>query len=376
MTDRLIYAALVAVWMAYLIPMGIRRYREVSAHGSIKSFSSSMTALGRTPRASETAPGGTPPGKAVAARPAKAQPAVTGVLDRPSAREAAARRRRTLFVLLGLVAVTGVLVVLTPLLWPAILVPIALVVAFLVVCRIQVARLEEAAWARAAAAAESSAAGAPADAPLRFGGCDEETLVISGPAAARMATVLEAVRTGASSAAVVHPPQAVPARTSAVAHGAHPAVPIETRPAVASGAHPAFPVESQPAVRIAHGAHPAPPPSRQPVAAAASPPVAEQPKPAASAAAASHAATAEPVGVPVPGAHPAPTTAQPAAPATWDLRPVTLPTYITKSRAPRTVRSTERTGADSWSSGRNSGARPVRDEAGGKPVEQRRAVGS
>jgi hypothetical protein len=374
-TDRLIYAALVAVWMAYLIPMGIRRYREVSAHGSIQSFSSSMTALGRTPRASETAPGGTPPGKAVAARPSKAQPSVSGVLDRPSAREAAARRRRTLFVLLGLVAVTGVLVVLTPLLWPAILVPIALVVAFLVVCRIQVARLEEAAWARAAAV-EGSAAGTPAAAPVRFGGCDEETLVISGPAAARMATVLGDARTGASSAAVVRRPHATPARESVVAHGAHPAVPIESRPAVASGAHPAFPVESQPAVRIAHGAHPAPPPGRQPVAAVASPPGAEPHEPAASASAAASAASAEPVRVPVPGAHPAPTTAQPAAPATWDLRPVTLPTYITKSRAPRTVRSTERTGADSWSSGRNSGARPVRDEAGGKPVEQRRAVGS
>lgn len=368
MTDRLIYAALVAVWMAYLIPMGIRRYREVSAHGSIKSFSSSMKALGGRPGASETAPGGTPPGKTVAARPAKIQPAVAGVLDRPSARQAATRRRRTLLVLLGLVAVTGVLVVLTSLLWPAILVPIALVVAFLVVCRIQVARLEEAAWTRAAAAAKRSAMAKPAPAPVRFGGCDEETLVISGPAAARMSSALGDVRTGATPAVVRHPDTApAPAREPVVAHGAHPASPVESQPVVAHGAHPASPVESRPVV--AHGAHPAQAPVPQPAAAVAN----------AQGGPGGHGATAagaQSVQVPTPEVHPATSGAQPAAPATWDLRPITLPTYITKSRAPRTIRSVDRAGSDSWSSSRNNGPRLVRDEADGKPVEQRRAVGS
>lgn len=358
MTDRLIYAALVAVWMAYLIPMGIRRYREVSAHGSITSFSSSMRALGGSPRASDVAPGGTPPGRTVAARPARTQTATAGVLDRPSARAAAARRRRTLLVLLGLVAVTGILVVLTSLLWPAILVPIALVVAFLVVCRIQVARLEEAAWARAAAAAKRSAAAGPTPAPVRFGGCDEETLVISGPAAARMATALGDARTGASPAVAARPP-AAPVTVSA-AHGAHPASPVESQPAVAHGAHPAPPAQAQPAV--APGVHPASPVEVQPAVA-----VAHGAHPA-------HAPVPQP-GAVSHGASPATPGAQPAAPSTWDPRPVTLPTYITKSRAPRTIRSVERTGADSWSSGRNSGARTVGDEADGKPVQRRRAVG-
>ncbi len=358
MTDRLIYAALVAVWMAYLIPMGIRRYREVSAHGSIKSFSSSMRALGGSRSASETAPGGTPPGETVAARPATSQPAVAGVLDRPSARQAAARRRRTLLVLLGLVAVTGALVVLTTLLWPAILVPIALVVGFLVVCRIQVARLEEAAWVRAAAAAKRSAASTSAS-RVRFDGCEEETLVISGPAAARMASALGDVRTSVAPAAAVHRPLSTPAspREPLVAHGAHPASSVDSEPLVAHGAHPAREAVSQ--AVVAGDAE------IQPQAAAA----------AAHGASPAYVAPSRPGQTPPSGASPVASGAETVAPATWDLRPVTLPTYITKSRAPRTVRSVDRTGSDGWSSGRSNGQRPVRDEVDGKPVQQRRAVG-
>ena len=318
MTDRLIYAALVAVWMAYLIPMGIRRYREVSAQGSIESFSSTMLALGRRPSASGTAPGGTPPGRTVAARPAQPEPATSGVLDRPSARQAAARRRRTLLILLGLVAVTGVLVVLTPLLWPAVLVPVALVVAFLVVCHIQVARLEEAAWRRAAAEAKRSAISARTAAPVSFGGDEEDTLVISGPAAARLASVLTEV---------------------APSGGSRPA-------AVANGATAASAAQAKPVALAPHGAHPAPPHPQPAVATVAN------------------------------GSSPAPTAeSQPAAPATWDLRPVTLPTYITKSRAPHAVRSVDRTGSGTWSSGRIDSARTVREEPADKPVEHRRAVG-
>ncbi len=374
MTDRLIYAALVAVWMAYLIPMGIRRYREVSAHGSIKSFSSSMRALGGSRSASETAPGGTPPGETVAARPATSQPAVAGVLDRASARQAAARRRRTLLVLLGLVAVTGALVVLTTLLWPAILVPIALVVGFLVVCRIQVARLEEAAWVRAAAAAKRSAASTSAS-RVRFDGCEEETLVISGPAAARLSSALGDVRTSVAPAAAVHRPLSTPAspREPLVAHGAHPASSADSERLVAHGAHPASSVDSEPLV--AHGAHPA----REAVSQAVVAGDAEiQPQAAAAAAhgaSPAYVAPSRPGQTPPSGASPVASGAETVAPATWDLRPVTLPTYITKSRAPRTVRSVDRTGSDGWSSGRSNGQRPVRDEADGKPVQQRRAVG-
>jgi hypothetical protein len=360
-TDRLIYAALVAVWMAYLIPMGIRRYREVSAQGSIESFSSTMLALGRRPSAS-TAPGGTPPGRTIAARPAQPEPAASGVLDRPSARQAAARRRRTLLVLLGLVVVTGVLVVLTSLLWPAVLVPIALVVAFLVVCHIQVARLEEAAWRRAAEEAKRTAVSTRSAAPVSFGGDEEDTLVISGPAAARLASVLtEVAPSSTRPAAVIH------GATAASAPQAQPVTPAE------HGAQPVSRTPQPAAVAAANGSSPAPAVAMQPAASLESAPA---PQPVAASIATDHVASpASRVGS-VNGAHPAPAPLeQPAAPATWDLRPATLPTYITKSRAPHTVRSVDRTGSGTWSSGRTDAARAVRKEPSDKPVEQRRAVG-
>jgi hypothetical protein len=253
-------------------------------------------------------------------------------------------------VLLALVAVTGVAVVLTSLLWPAVLVPIALVVAFLVVCHIQVARLEDAAWKRAAAEAKRSARMTAAG-PVRFGGDDEDTLVIRGPAVA--------------GAAVTYRPPAASAS--------------ELQPAVARGAHPATPVESQPAVAVAHGAHPAHPSVLQPAAAAAASirtasPDSPHPGQVAHGASPAHPAAAQAADASPSGAHPAAPDAQPAAPATWDLRPITLPTYITKSRARRTVRSVDRPASSSWSSGRSDDARTVREEPSGKPVQQRRAV--
>ena len=341
MTDRLIYAALVAVWMAYLVPMGIRRYREVAARGSIASFSSSMVALAGDPV--RVAPGGTPPGTAVSAHGASgatvaARPGTAGVLDRPAARRAAARRRRILIVLVGLVAVTGVLVVLTTLLWPAVLLPVALVVAFLIVSRVQVARQEHAAWARAAKARTGQVAPpAPAHSRIDISGDaadDDETVVIHGDAAGDLAGRLArpvgatAYSPSSSSAAPVE------------AHGAHPAGPADRRPA-ANGAHAAVALHAASAADATPGADGPDSPAEQPTGTS---------------------------GVAQPAA-------APAAPVTWDPRPVTLPTYITKSRAIRPVRGVDRTGSSTWSSSRVQGDQQVRGERADQPAQHRRAVG-
>lgn len=66
----------------------------------------------------------------------------------------------------------------------------------------------------------------------------------------------------------------------------------------------------------------------------------------------------------------------------WDPLPVTLPTYVNKSRAPRTVRTIDLTEPGAWTSGRSTAdtmlveqASAVEEEATVAPEEQR-AVGS
>jgi hypothetical protein len=67
----------------------------------------------------------------------------------------------------------------------------------------------------------------------------------------------------------------------------------------------------------------------------------------------------------------------------WDPLPVTLPTYVNKARAPRTVRTIDLGAPDTWTSGRDEADTALvesatADEPGEDTVEQepRRAVGS
>jgi len=289
-TDRLIYVALVAVWMAYLVPMGLRRYREVSVRGSIESFSSSMLALGGRGgwerAATRAAPGGTPAGAPVAARAVDGPP--TGPLDRPSARRAAARRRRTLLVLLALTALTGVLVVATSLAWPAVLVPSALIVTFVVASHLQVSREEDAAWVRAAArqagpSASPRAAVRAEVTPVGDEPDDADTVVLSDGVAAQIVALL--------------------------------AEPV------------AF--DDAPPAKVESGGF----------------------------AVAAAAAAADSAG------------------STWDLRPMTLPTYVTKPRAARSVSRVDPSGPDTWTSNRIDAEQTELEGAAEPPAARRRAVG-
>lgn len=96
MGTGLIYAAIVAAWAAYLVPLWLRRHDEAAASRSVDRFSQAMRVLERR------------------------RPATAGVVSDSSAEDvdaepvisAATRRRRTLVVLLALSTVLTVPVVL------------------------------------------------------------------------------------------------------------------------------------------------------------------------------------------------------------------------------------------------------------------------
>jgi hypothetical protein len=135
-SSGLIIAFVVVVWAAYFIPLALRRYDEASKNASVETTGALSRVISRPRAAAATAVAETisPVTDPVADAPQK--PARS--LDRPAARLAAKRRRRTLSTLLlitvavGAVAGFGVIA----LYWIA--APVALVVAWLVACRIQV----------------------------------------------------------------------------------------------------------------------------------------------------------------------------------------------------------------------------------------------
>lgn len=133
----MIIAFVVAVWAAYFVPLMLRRYDEHSKNAAVETSGSQSRVISRptakpTAAATEaTSPVVEPVAEKVATPPAR-------TLDRPAARLAARRRRRTLLTLLTATAVVGGLAgasVIAPF-WVA--APVALVVAWLVACRIQV----------------------------------------------------------------------------------------------------------------------------------------------------------------------------------------------------------------------------------------------
>lgn len=131
----LIFAAVVVAWLAYFVPLALRRYDEASRAGSVDRFTGAMRVLRhrRTDEAdAEDKPRADPAGRDTT-RTSAPRPEM-----RRSARVAARRRRRTLLTLLAAVVVVAVLAALVVVpLW-AVAVPVALVVAWLVTCRVQV----------------------------------------------------------------------------------------------------------------------------------------------------------------------------------------------------------------------------------------------
>lgn len=128
----LIIAFVVVVWAAYFIPLALRRYDEASKDATVEGLGSLSRVITK-PRA-QAAATDVAPEAVVATAPVKA----ARNLDRPAARLAAKRRRRTLLSLLAITAVVIGLAVTNVIAMPLIAAPVALIAAWLVACRVQV----------------------------------------------------------------------------------------------------------------------------------------------------------------------------------------------------------------------------------------------
>lgn len=129
----MIIAFVVAVWAAYFVPLVLRRYDEASKNAAVETSGTQSRVIARP--AAKTTQATAEPTPSVA-EPVVAPPVRT--LDRPAARLAARRRRRTLLTLLGATALVGALAAASVIAPFWVLAPLALVVAWLVACRIQV----------------------------------------------------------------------------------------------------------------------------------------------------------------------------------------------------------------------------------------------
>ncbi|KAA1422823.1 hypothetical protein FE697_011760 [Mumia zhuanghuii] len=159
MGTGLIFAAVIAIWVAYGVPLALRRHEEASRAGGVTSFSGALRVLTHRkddaeaePVTAEVAPSAesTPSAEAAkdasdesadSADDASAAPApVPHRYNRRAARIAARRRRRVLLVLLAACAIVGGLAVAGILLPWAPAIPAGIVVAWLVLCRVMVRR--------------------------------------------------------------------------------------------------------------------------------------------------------------------------------------------------------------------------------------------
>ena len=150
-SSGLIIAFVVVVWAAYFIPLALRRYDEASKNASVESTGGLSRVISRTSRSPQTPKQNqtrstpqpqaqTPAPSVVEAVEPQAERIPVRTPDRPAARLAARRRRRTLLTLIAMTAIVGGLAgfsVIAPY-WVA--APVALVVAWLAACRIQVRR--------------------------------------------------------------------------------------------------------------------------------------------------------------------------------------------------------------------------------------------
>lgn len=144
MGTGLIFAAVIAIWVAYGVPLLLRRHEEATRGGGVTSFSGALRVL--TNRKDESGPAESvevaPPAAAPAAAtaaPAEEKPApARRPYNRRAARIAARRRRRVLLVLLAACAVVGGLSVAGILLPWAAAIPGGLVVVWLALCRVMV----------------------------------------------------------------------------------------------------------------------------------------------------------------------------------------------------------------------------------------------
>lgn len=132
----MIIAFVVVVWAAYFIPLALRRYDDASKTASVETSG----ALGRviSKPAPKAATASVPSPSAAEPVAATAAPSPARNLDRPAARLAARRRRRTLLTLIGLLALVGLLAVVGVVPQLVVAGPVVLIAAWLVACRVQV----------------------------------------------------------------------------------------------------------------------------------------------------------------------------------------------------------------------------------------------
>ena len=153
--SAVIFVALAVAWLAYLIPMALKRSDEANSRRPVEEFSEAIRVLRRTPGA--PAPKTSP---AVATKPQQAR-------TRAAARAAATRRRRVLYFLLFATAATAGVAGFGQIPWWSLAIPAGLIVLFLVIARLTVRR-ENTRYAVIPAAAEVDAVAAEPAADEEF----------------------------------------------------------------------------------------------------------------------------------------------------------------------------------------------------------------
>lgn len=281
----LIIAFVVVIWAAYFIPLALRRYDDASKNASVES-TGSLSRVITWPRAGRSA-------ETVNAPEAVAEVAPARTLDRPAARLAARRRRRTLLTLLGLAVIVTGLALFGVIGKIFIAIPAALIVAWLVACRIQV----------------------------------RGELGIVRAKKSRTPKVADALASKVKSKAKVK------AKTKTKVIGATAADEEET--IIVSGQF--------------EDVDPGRPHVMEVVALEAD-------------------ALDDKIVIAVPSV-------STSGEALWDPLPVTLPTYVTKPRAGRTVRTIDFSQPNTWTSGHIEGEDIVLPSRADEPGEERRAVG-
>ncbi|EFQ82575.1 hypothetical protein HMPREF0063_11784 [Aeromicrobium marinum DSM 15272] len=163
----LIFAFVVILWVAYVVPVVLRRYDEASKTSTLGSLGSLSRVIPHPGRAVAEPAVVAEPVRPTSLDPSAAPAART--LDRPAARLAARRRRRVLITLVTTLVVTAVAAVAGYVAGSWVAAPAALIVAWLVACRIQV-RGERGIGSRRAREAS----------PVSTSADEEQTVVLSG----------------------------------------------------------------------------------------------------------------------------------------------------------------------------------------------------
>lgn len=343
----IIFVVLAIAWAVYLVPKALKHHDEVARTRSIDRFSTAMRVLARREPVNRrnarlvVTPARSGERMIVPTRPtaggatALARPVAGGAARREAARAAARRRRHVTLVLLVVDLVVVAAAGFGLVLWWTVAVPVALTAAYLVLCRRQVSRERHALRGASARLATAPQVPARAGATALSTGASTGATVMGSTSAVATAT--------GSTALDVTSDQA-------------------TEP-VSAGPRRAIRVEAP------YGTVQAP---RESAAGSAAGPALEEFSP-----------DEDTITIPMTELQ---TMGVPAETldggSLWDPLPVTLPTYVTKARASRTVRTIDLSAPGNWSSGRDeadsalveqtTAAEAAGDEAG----TERRAVGS